>query len=85
MAHNFTDGMAIAGSFLVSYKLGMTTTFAVFIHEIPHEIGDYAILLQSGYEKSDAMKIQFYTAFGALLGKVRNEAIKWKQVHCLDS
>jgi len=41
MTHNFTDGLAIASSFLVSTPIGITTTVAVLVHEIPHEIGAY--------------------------------------------
>jgi len=67
-AHNFTDGMAIAASFLVSPKLGIGTTIGVFFHEIPHEIGDYAILIQSGFSKNQAMMVQLWTAFGAIGG-----------------
>lgn len=67
-AHNFTDGMAIAASFLVSDYLGYSTTIAVFFHEIPHEIGDYAILIQSGFSKNGAMLMQCVTAIGAFLG-----------------
>lgn len=46
--HNFTDGMAIAASYSASLPVGIATTVAVFIHEIPHEIGDMAILITSG-------------------------------------
>jgi len=67
-AHNFTDGMAIAASFLISPKVGFSTTVAVFFHEIPHEIGDYAILIQSGFTKNKAMLVQLWTAFGAIGG-----------------
>jgi len=67
-AHNFTDGMAIGASFLFSPSVGWSTTIAVFFHEIPHELGDYAILVQSGYSKKKAMLIQLLTAVGAILG-----------------
>lgn len=50
-AHNFTDGLAIGASFLVGQGLGIITTATVFLHEIPHEIGDFAILVQSGCSK----------------------------------
>lgn len=68
LAHNFTDGMAIAASFLVSPQVGWSTTLAVFIHEIPHELGDFAILIRSGYSKKAVLALQFMTAIGALLG-----------------
>lgn len=46
--HNFTDGMAIGASYLAGNSVGMVTAFTILFHEIPHEIGDYAILVQSG-------------------------------------
>jgi len=46
--HNFTDGLAIGSSYLLGRKVGISTTIAIFFHEIPHEIGDYAILIQNG-------------------------------------
>jgi len=48
--------------------MGLTTTAAVFFHEIPHEIGDYAILIQSGFSRRQAMFAQVGTACGALFG-----------------
>ena len=48
---NFIHGLAVASSFLNSFKLGFTTVFAILIHEIPHEIGDFAILLNSGFSR----------------------------------
>jgi len=48
---NFIHGLAVASSFLTSLKIGMITTFAILIHEIPHEIGDFAILLKSGFSR----------------------------------
>ncbi|XP_024876233.1 protein catecholamines up [Temnothorax curvispinosus] len=66
--HNFTDGLAIGASYMAGDSIGYVTTFMILLHEIPHEIGDFAILIQSGYSKSKAMKMQLVTAIGALLG-----------------
>lgn len=66
--HNMTDGLAMAASFYASPAVGATTAVAVFFHEIPHEVGDYAILIQSGFSKQRAMMAQFTTAVGAFLG-----------------
>lgn len=65
---NFAHGLAVAGSFLVNFKVGMLTTFAILIHEIPHEIGDFAILLKSGFNRCDAAKAQIATAAVGLAG-----------------
>eukprot|EP00939_MAST-03C_sp_MAST-3C-sp1_P003791 g3791.t1 len=66
--HNFTDGMAIAAAFNLSNPLGYSTTFAVMIHEIPHEMGDFAVLMSYGYSKRDAFLSQFVSASGTFLG-----------------
>lgn len=68
--HNITDGLAMSASFYASPTIGATTTVAVFFHEIPHEVGDFALLVQSGFSKKQAMGAQFVTAIGALLGTV---------------
>ncbi|XP_034560599.1 zinc transporter Slc39a7 [Notolabrus celidotus] len=66
--HNFTDGLAIGASFLVSPAVGTVTTLTILLHEVPHEIGDFAILVQSGCTKKKAMCLQLLTALGALAG-----------------
>jgi zinc transporter 7 len=66
--HNITDGLALSSSFYASPALGATTTMAVFFHEIPHEVGDFALLIQSGFSKRKAMGAQFVTAVGAFIG-----------------
>lgn len=68
--HNITDGMLIAGAFLVDTKIGIATTLAVILHEIPQEIGDFAILIYSGYTKTRALLLNLLTAFTAVLGAV---------------
>lgn len=69
-AHNFTDGLAIGASYLAGHAVGIVTTFTILMHEVPHEIGDFAILIQSGYPRRKAMLLQLTTAFGALAGTV---------------
>uniref|UniRef100_A0A3B4ZVQ7 Zinc transporter SLC39A7 n=1 Tax=Stegastes partitus TaxID=144197 RepID=A0A3B4ZVQ7_9TELE len=66
--HNFTDGLAIGASFLVGPAVGTVTTVTILLHEVPHEIGDFAILVQSGCTKKKAMCLQLLTALGALAG-----------------
>lgn len=65
---NFTHGLAVAGSFLVSFRHGVLATFAILLHEIPHEVGDFAILLRSGFTRWDAAKAQLLTATAGLFG-----------------
>ena len=68
--HNFLDGLIIAASYLVSIPLGITTTLAVIIHEIPQEISDFGILLHGGFSRKKALLINFATALTAVLGAV---------------
>jgi len=65
---NFTHGLSLGGAFLVSLRLGLLTTFAILVHEIPHEVGDFAILLKSGFSRWDAALFQILTAGGGLVG-----------------
>jgi solute carrier family 39 (zinc transporter), member 7 len=74
--HNITDGLAMAASFYASPAVGASTTLAVFMHEIPHEVGDFALLIQSGFSKKKAMGAQFVTATGAFLGTLIGIAIQ---------
>jgi len=68
--HNFTDGLIIAGSYLVSVPLGMATTLAVVFHEIPQEIGDFGILIYAGYSIKKALILNFLIALTAFLGAI---------------
>lgn len=66
--HNFTDGLAIGASYLAGRSIGIITTVTILLHEVPHEIGDFAILIQSGCSKRKAIMLQLLTAVGALSG-----------------
>jgi zinc and cadmium transporter len=70
--HNFIDGLIIAGAYFVSIPVGIATTIAVIMHEIPQEIGDFGILLHGGFSRGKALFFNFITGLtavaGALLG-----------------
>lgn len=70
--HNFVDGLIIAGAFLTDFRLGVVTAVAIVAHEIPQEIGDFLILLHSGYTRTQALLLNVLSAcatvVGALLG-----------------
>ena len=68
--HNFIDGSIIAASFLVNIPLGIATTLAVILHEIPQEIGDFGVLLHGGFSKEKALGLNFLTALTAIIGAV---------------
>jgi zinc and cadmium transporter len=68
--HNFVDGVAIAAAFAGSVSLGIATSAAVIAHEIPQEIGDFAILLESGYSRSRALWFNALSSMAALPGAV---------------
>jgi zinc and cadmium transporter len=66
--HNLIDGMLIGASFLTSFPLGLATTLAVVLHEIPQEIGDYAVLLHAGFRRKWAILFNLLSAVFAFLG-----------------
>jgi zinc and cadmium transporter len=68
--HNFIDGLIIAASFVVSIPLGIATTFAVALHEIPQEIGDFGVLVYGGFKKMRALFWNFICAITAILGGI---------------
>ena len=68
--HNFIDGMVIAASFMVSLRLGLVTTFAIILHEIPQELGDFAVLVYGGFSKKKALLFNFASALMAVLGAI---------------
>jgi len=66
--HNFLDGAIIGVSFLSGIPLGITTTLAVIAHEIPHELGDFSILIYSGFSRNRALLFNFISALTAVIG-----------------
>ena len=66
--HNFLDGIVIGVSFLVSIPIGIATTLAVILHEIPQEVGDFAVLLHAGYTRKQALLFNFLSGATAVLG-----------------
>lgn len=69
-AHNFIDGTIIAASFLVSVPVGIATTVAVLLHEIPHEMGNFAVLVHGGWSRNKALLYNFLSALFSVLGAV---------------
>jgi zinc and cadmium transporter len=68
--HNFIDGVLIAAAFLESTQLGVITAIAIVAHEIPQEVGDFLILLHSGYTKARALLLNLVSSFASLVGGV---------------
>jgi len=66
--HNFADGLAIGAAFVSSYTTGLGTVFAVFFHELPHEMGDFAVLLSSGMSVKQACFWNLVSSFTCFLG-----------------
>jgi len=68
--HNFIDGAVIGASYLVNIPLGVTTTLAVVLHELPHEIGDFGVLVHGGLSVKRALLLNFLTALTAIAGTI---------------
>jgi len=68
LTHNFIDGLLIGGSYLGSVTLGIATTTAVMLHEIPHEFSNFGVLIKSGFSPSKAIFLNFLTALAAIAG-----------------
>jgi zinc and cadmium transporter len=64
--HNATDGLVIAASFMLSIPLGLATSMSIIAHEIPQEVGDFAILLNGGYQKKKALLLNFISSISTL-------------------
>lgn len=68
--HNFIDGLIVAASFAVSPALGVSTALAVALHEIPQELGDFAVLVYGGYKRKRALVLNLLSALTIVLGGV---------------
>jgi zinc and cadmium transporter len=68
--HNFVDGFVIAAAFLTSIPLGIAASLAVIAHEVPQEVGDFAILLESGYSRKRALVLNMLSSLATLPGAV---------------
>ncbi len=68
--HNFVDGIIIAAAFMVDIQLGIVTALAIIAHEIPQEVGDFVILLHSGYSKLRAFQANMISSVATLVGGV---------------
>jgi zinc and cadmium transporter len=66
--HNFVDGILIAAAFMIDIKLGVVTALAIIAHEIPQEVGDFLILLHSGYSKKQALIFNLFSSLATLVG-----------------
>lgn len=73
--HNFVDGVVIAGTFLVDVKLGIVTSLAVAAHEVPQEIGDFAVLLQAGMSRRRVLLVNLWSAMATMVGAVSSYAV----------
>lgn len=66
--HNFVDGVLIAAAFMESIQLGIITALAIIAHEIPQEVGDFVILLHSGYSRAKALAYNLISSLATLVG-----------------
>jgi len=70
LVHNFIDGLVIAGSFMVGFPVGVVTTFAIALHEIPQEIGDFGVLIYGGFRKTRALIWNYISAITVIFGGI---------------
>jgi zinc and cadmium transporter len=73
--HNLIDGMIIGASYLISTPVGIATTMAVVFHEIPHELGNFFVLLHAGFTRTKALFFNFLSATFAILGAIISLAV----------
>jgi zinc and cadmium transporter len=68
--HNFVDGLVVAGAFLVSVDLGIVTSIAIALHEVPQEVGDFGVLVYGGFDRRTALVLNYLTQSTVVLGGV---------------
>lgn len=68
--HNFVDGLAIGLAFSSSFDLGLATSIAVLVHEVPQEFGDFALLINSGFSRKEALLFNLLSGFISLIGSL---------------
>jgi zinc and cadmium transporter len=68
--HNFIDGLVIAASFIANFVVGIATTLAVALHEIPQEIGDFGVLVYGGLKKRKALMLNYLSAITVIFGGI---------------
>jgi zinc and cadmium transporter len=68
--HNFVDGILIAAAFLADVKLGLVTAIAIIAHEVPQEVGDFLVLLHSGYSKRYALALNVLSSLAMTAGGI---------------
>ncbi len=66
--HNFLDGMILAAAFMINPWLGITTSFVIALHELPQELGDFGVLLRSGFSRRKALLSNFVIALSIIAG-----------------
>ncbi len=70
IVHNFCDGLIIGAVFLVNIKVGVATTLAIIFHEIPHELGNFSVLVYGGFSKLKALFYNFLSSLFAIVGTI---------------
>lgn len=70
MVHNFSDGLIIGAVFLINIKVGFATTLAIIVHEIPHELGNFTVLVYGGFSKRRALFFNFLSSLFAIVGTI---------------
>ncbi|MBP6855635.1 MAG: ZIP family metal transporter [Candidatus Pacebacteria bacterium] len=81
--HNFIDGLVIASSFLVDIPLGIATTIAIALHEIPQEIGDFGVLLHAGFNRLKALIANYTVSLFVVLGGIAGYLVRTPLEHIL--